>query len=90
MGNRNTRRQKHRRSHKARRRRAAAEKWTLVPRRMKRGEKIMLADYVKALPMTTDPRIAKTFVKTGAYKFLARHPELAKKLKPTQLATAAA
>jgi hypothetical protein len=89
MGDRNTRRQTARRRRKAATRRRAAEKWTLVPRHTKRGDKLMLADYIKALPLTSDADQAKVFVKTGAYKFLARHPELTKKLRPLKLATGA-
>jgi hypothetical protein len=50
----------------------------------------MLADYIKALPVTTDPKIAKKFHgKQGAYKLLNRHPSLRRKFQVVPIPQAA-
>ncbi len=65
--------------------------YVLTPRRATKGQKTLLADYVKAMPLTKKTADAKKFHgKQGAYKFLKRHRSLARRLRVIPLATHAA
>lgn len=65
--------------------------YVLIPRRMKNGEKHALADFIKTLPVTTDPAVMKKFTgRQGAHRFLQRHPNLKKRLRYAPLAEIAA
>lgn len=60
--------------------------YVIIPKTMKRGEKQMLADFIKTMPMTTDPADAKRFKgRNGAFQFLNAHPTLKRKMRYTNV-----
>lgn len=62
--------------------------FVIIPKRATTKQKVMLADFIKAQPLTTDPKIAKKFAgRNGAHAFLKKHPTLRRRMKYTALTT---
>jgi hypothetical protein len=72
-------------------RKGPARRFVLIPRRTTPGEKKLLAEYVKAMPLTKKMADAKKFRgKQGAYKFLNRHRALRRRLRVVEASQIAA